>query len=169
MCESFLEIKIRKEFIDCRYNADCMTLLIKKYRFYDKCLNYFLAITSCGSIASWSVFKEYSLIWGIIIAISQVINSIKHLFAFNKNVHNLNARCYKLEALFLELEDLWYKVKEVRISNIEAETQLAYLKKRVADVTFFDDDDGYEFPEKILEKAREMTSDTMFNKYNIID
>lgn len=82
-------------------------------------------------------------------------------------MHNLNTRCYKLEALFLELEDLWYKVTERRIEDSDADVQLYHLKKSVAENAFFDDDDNFEFPQKILEEAREMTSDTMCNNYNI--
>lgn len=162
-----LEEKVKIEFCNCRYKADCMALLVKKYRKYDERLNIFVALTSSGSIASWAIWQEYAFIWGAVIAISQLVNALRPIYPFSKHVHNLNTRCYKLEALFLELEDLWYKVTERRIEDSDADVQLYHLKKSVAENAFFDDDDNFEFPQKIIEEARGMTSDTMCNNYNI--
>lgn len=35
---------LKAEIFDCRFHADCMSLLVKKYRKYDKVLNVVLAI-----------------------------------------------------------------------------------------------------------------------------
>lgn len=164
-----LEEIVKVEFRDCRYHADCMALMVKKYRNYDKWINVGLAITSSSSIASWAIWSQYAMIWGILIAVSQVITALKPLFPFNKHVHTLNTHCYKQEALFLELEELWFKVKDKRIDEDEARQQLTYLKKRIAENEFFDDDDGFEFSEGVIEEANKMTKETLSVKYNIED
>jgi len=162
-----LEDIIKAEFRDCRYHADAMALMVKKYRTYDKTVNIFLAIASSGSIASWAIWSKFAMLWGFIIALSQLINALKPLFPFSKHVHTLNTRCYKQEVLFLELEELWFLVKDKRISEEDAQSRLSFLKKRISENEFFDDDDGFEFSQEILDKAGRMTADTLKTKYNI--
>lgn len=164
-----LEEIVKVEFRDCRFHADCMALLVKEFRTRDKWMNGILAITSSSSIAGWAIWDEYGKVWGFLIALSQVITAIKPLFPFNKHVHTLNTHCYKQEALFLELEELWFKVKDKRIDEDEARQQLTYLKKRIAENEFFDDDDSFEFSKKVIAEAIIMTKETMSIKYNIED
>ena len=46
-------------------------------------------------------------------------------------------------------------------------TRLSYLTKQINENEFFDDDDGFEFSQKQIEKAQFMTEDTLVTKYNI--
>lgn len=164
-----LEEIVKVEFRDCRFHADCMALMVKKLRGRDKWMNGFLAVTSSSSIAGWAIWNEYGKIWGFIIALSQVITALKPLFPYNKHVHTLNTHCYKQEALFLELEELWFKVKDKRIGEEEARQQLTHLKKRITENEFFDDDDGFEFSKEVIGEANKMTKETLSVKYNIED
>lgn len=84
-----------------------MSLKLKQLRTWDTTLNVILAIASSGSIASWTIWDEYAIYWGGLIALSQLITALKPLFPFQKSVHTLNYRCYKQELLFLELIEMW--------------------------------------------------------------
>ena len=92
---------VKIELRDCRFHADCLALKVKQFRRFNTILNAFLAITSSASIASWAIWSDYAMVWGCIIAISQVVTALKPIFPFSKHVHTLNTRCYKHEALFL--------------------------------------------------------------------
>lgn len=162
-----IEEQVEVELKDCRFHADCMALLVKRYRKYDRNLNIFLAITSSSSIAGWAIWSEWAMVWGIIIAASQVVTALKPIFSFNKHVHTLNTRCYKQEFLFLELDRLWHSIMDKELTTENAKTKLEHLKQRITENEFFDDDDSFEPDQGIIDKATEMTVDTLETKYNI--
>ena len=164
-----IEELVKIELKDCRFHADCMALKVKKLRKRNKIINSILAISSSASIASWAIWNDLAMLWGCIIAVSQVIAALKPVFRFDKHVHTLNTRCYKQEALFLELDNLWYELKDGSIEKDAAMTKLNHLKQRINENEFFDDEDGFEFSKEILEEAARMTADTLQTKYNITD
>lgn len=164
-----IEDLVKIELKDCRFHADCMALKVKDFRRYEKCLNIFLAITSSGGITSWIMNNDWGLYCGGVIALSQLVNALKPLFPFTKHVHTLNTRCYKQEALFLELDNLWYELKDGSIERDAAKTKLYHLKQRINENEFFDDEDGFDFSKELRDKAALMTADTLKTKYNITD
>lgn len=168
MEESNFKEQLKNEIKNCRFHADLMSLKVKDLRTRDKTLNIILAITSSGSIASWAIWKEYAMLWSICIALSQVITTLKPFFPFHKNVHSLNMRCYKQELLFLELIEMWQNFNDKTEDEKSAKTHLSYLTKSINENEFFDDDEGFEFSDKQIEKAKSMTANTLSSKYNII-
>ena len=50
----------------------------------DKAINAFLAITSSTSIAAWVIWKKFTLIWTILIAVSQIISAVKPFLPYNQ-------------------------------------------------------------------------------------
>lgn len=164
-----IEELVKIELKDCRFHADCMALKVKQLRRNNKIINSILAISSSASIASWAIWNDLAMLWGCIIAVSQVITALKPVFHFGKHVHTLNTRCYKQEALFLELDNLWYELKDGSIEKDAAKTRLNHLKQRINENEFFDDEDGFEFSKELQEEAAKMTADTLQTKYNITD
>lgn len=164
-----LEELVKIELKDCRFHADCMALKVKQYRKYDKIFNIVLALTSSGGITSWILNSDLGLYCGGIIAVSQSVNALKQFFPFNKHIHTLNTRCYKQEALFLELDNLWYELKDGTIEKDAARVKLNHLKQRINDNEFFDDGDEFEFSKEMQKEAAFMTADTLKTKYNITD
>lgn len=160
---------VKTELKDCRFHADCLALKVKQFRKYDIVFNSILAISSSASIASWAIWSDFAMLWGCIIAVSQVITALKPFFPFSKYVHTLNTKCFKQEALFLEIGDLWYNLINGLISEESAKIQLDHLKKRISENLFFDDDDCFEFSKEMLRSASLMTKDTLEVKFNIKD
>ncbi len=78
----------------------------------DRNINMFLAIASSTSIASWVIWKDLSIVWAAIIAISQAINAIKPYLPYTKRLRSLQGITNDLESLFLTMEDNWFKVSE---------------------------------------------------------
>ena len=69
--------------------------------------------------------------------------------------------------LFLELIEMWQNINDKSESEDTLKTRLSYLTKQINENEFFDDDDGFEFSQKQIEKAQFMTEDTLVTKYNI--
>lgn len=162
-----IEEQLKKEIYDCRFHADLMSLKVKELRTYDTSLNVVLAIASSGSIASWTIWDEYAIYWGGLIALSQLITALKPIFPFHKHVHTLNHRCYKQEILFLELIEIWQNLNDKSENESTIKTRLSYLTKQINENEFFDDDDGFEFSKRMQDKAQSMTEDILVTKYNI--
>lgn len=160
--------QLKKEIYDCRFHADLMSLKVKELRIYDISLNVVLAIASSGSIASWTIWDEYAIYWGGLIALSQLITALKPIFPFHKHVHTLNHRCYKQEILFLELIEMWQNLNDKSENESTIKTRLSYLIKQINENEFFDDDDGFEFSKRMQDKAQSMTEDILVTKYNIL-
>ena len=145
-----------------------MSLKVKELRIYDTSLNVVLAIASSGSIASWTIWDEYAIYWGGLIALSQLITALKPIFPFHKHVHTLNHRCYKQEILFLELIEMWQNLNDKSENESTIKTRLSYLIKQINENEFFDDDDGFEFSKRMQDKAQSITEDILVTKYNIL-
>lgn len=160
--------QLKKEIYDCRFHADLMSLKVKELRIYDTSLNVVLAIASSGSIASWTIWDEYAIYWGGLIALSQLITALKPIFPFHKHVHTLNHRCYKQEILFLELIEMWQNLNDKSENESTIKTRLSYLIKQINENEFFDDDDGFEFSKRMQDKAQSITEDILVTKYNIL-
>ena len=85
----------------------------------DRFLNIFLALASSGSIASWVIWKEYSFIWGAVIALSQAINAVKGYLPYSKRLKALHGITNDLESLFLSMENNWFNVSEGKLTEEE--------------------------------------------------
>ena len=69
--------------------------------------------------------------------------------------------------MFLELIEMWQNINDKSESEDTLKTRLSYLTKQINENEFVDDDDGFEFYQKQIEKAQFMTEDTLVTKYNI--
>ena len=102
---------------------------------YDRWLNMFIAIMANGSIASWVVWKEYSFIWGLLIALSQLINAIKVYLPYQKRLKSLESITKELETLFLVMETAWFDVSEGKLTEQEIHKQRMDMKKKNQQLT----------------------------------
>jgi len=62
-----------KEMYQLKVHYEYIELYRGRSEFWDNSVKIFLAVVSSGSIGSWVIWKEYSHVWGAIIAISQVL------------------------------------------------------------------------------------------------
>ena len=97
----------------------------------DRLINMFLAISSSGSIAGWVVWKDYSFVWGAVIALSQVINAVKIYLPYSKRLKSLQGITNDLESLFLSMENDWFNVSEGMLTEQEIHSlHMRYKQKR---------------------------------------
>jgi hypothetical protein len=108
---------------------------LEKTSNYDRWLNMFLAVMANGSIASWVVWKDYSFIWGFLIALSQLINAIKVYFPYQKRLKSLEGITKELETLFLVMETAWFDVSEGKLTEKDIHKQHMDMKKKKQQLT----------------------------------
>lgn len=46
-----------------------------RVEYTDRCINIFFAVTSSAAIGGWAIWKEYSFLWGLLIATSQALST----------------------------------------------------------------------------------------------
>lgn len=101
----------------------------KRYEKLNILINSLLAISSNSCICGWVIWKSYGFIWAFIIAISQLINAIKYLFPFEKNIKKIMNLKNELEKLFLLAEEKWFDVSEGELSNKKIHELTLNLKR----------------------------------------
>ena len=108
----------------------------------DRRIKIFMAIASCSSIAAWTIWQQFAYIWGVIIAISQLIGAIYEILPFKKRIEELSSLKSELSALYLLIEKEWYPVSNGDIP--EAEINELIFKHRndwdTIDEKYFKDD-----------------------------
>lgn len=96
---------------------------------WDRRINMYGAIASSSSIAAWAIWKEWSYVWAVIIAISQVLTAIKQYLPFGRRLKYLQPFIEDMKLLYLKMEYDWYKVAGGDLSESEINALLFSYKK----------------------------------------
>jgi len=87
------------------------------------------AVASSSSIAAWALWKNYALVWGSIIAISQVLDAIKDVFPIAKRHKAASEHALVLDSLFIDTQLEWEGVFSGRYSDDQIVSRLHKLRK----------------------------------------
>ena len=112
------------------YTCECS----KKADMYGRLYSFIIALASATSIATWAVWKAVPSLWATIIAVSQVLHVAKQYFPFIKNDKSFLEMSYDFEALYLDLERLWYSLENGSINQKEAEQLFYEHRKRELEI-----------------------------------
>jgi hypothetical protein len=128
---------------------------------WDRRINVYSAIASSSSIAAWAIWKDWSYVWAIIIAISQVMTAIKVYFPFSARLKLLRPFLEEMKVLYIRMEYDWYKVAEGELTENEINSLLFSYKKE-----YFDIEGKYLKEEVLLENSKYMSeADHKTNQY----
>lgn len=152
---------------DMKFKSFIFGLLVTKYQRRDRNVNIFLALASSGSIAAWAVWKEYPLLWSSIIALSQVVMTIKPYFPYHKVIKELNSRCLKLNLLNIETERIWNKIQRGKLTDDNIEQYYYDYNKTYAELLNFPDDLVFVTSREIEAKAEDKLKNYLKSFYGI--
>jgi hypothetical protein len=138
----------------------------KKTLNYDRNINVFLAVVSNGSIASWAIWKDYSAIWGGMIALSQLLNAVKVFLPYSKRLKDLEFISRELENLFLFMESSWFDVAEGKLTKKEIHKQLTDIKKKKQQIMEKNNSNFLPHNEKLMDEAIEKAKFYFTNFYS---
>lgn len=77
---------------------------------WDRTINMFLAIMSSASIGGWVIWKQFSFLWGALIAASQVASVIYKFLPFKARIKPISIAAMELSLLADEAEKAWFDV-----------------------------------------------------------
>ena len=68
------------------------------------------ALAASSTIAGWSIWKDYALVWGIILALSQLLDAIKEYLPHQKQQRAASDLAAMAESLFIDAQFDWDRV-----------------------------------------------------------
>jgi hypothetical protein len=92
------------------------------------------AITSSASIGAWAVWKDWALLWGAIIAGSQVFSVIHPLLPYKDRLKMYSSVLRDLEKLFIDAEHKWQAVADGSMSVSQINKERATLQKKSGEI-----------------------------------
>lgn len=92
------------------------------------------AITSSASIGAWAIWKDWALLWGVIIAGSQVFSVTHPLLPYKDRLRLYSEILRDLERLFIDAEYKWQAVSDGSMSISEINKERALLQKKSGDI-----------------------------------
>jgi hypothetical protein len=75
------------------------------------------AVASSGGIAAWVIWREYAIVWGAIIALSQLADALKDVFPFVKQHKAASEHAIALDSMFIDAELEWENIYSGRFAD----------------------------------------------------
>lgn len=141
--------------------------MISFYQERERWTSIMIALASSGSIATWAIWSKYPLLWGGIIAISQVVAFVKPYFPYNKYLSEVQKKKNIALKVNLDFERLWYKMQYDKISEEESVNEFFHIKELMNKAYNFKEDINAQRNQSIIDEATNKT-ETFFkiNHYN---
>lgn len=97
-------------------------LYYDKYRDLSRRADFILSgiclIVSSGAIAAWGIWQKYPALWSVLIAIAQVIQVLRPLFPYGKQISALDWLIPDLAKLASDAEHEWLTIHETPSDRI---------------------------------------------------
>jgi len=120
----------------------------------DRRISVIKAVASSAGIASWAVWQQLALLWGAIIALSQVIDALKEVFPFSRNLKAASELTIVLERLFIESQFEWENVYAGKLSADEIAERVRRLRHLQLEAETKVFPSGFEHSERIFSLAK---------------
>lgn len=116
-----------KEFYRLKVHINYVEQMLSQTENWDRGIKMFSAIASSSSIGAWVIWKDYALVWGGVIAASQVLSAIRQYLPYKDRL-----RCYA--ALLIELEEIQLGVESRWIEISKGECTESTIRKSLSDL-----------------------------------
>jgi len=94
---------------------------------FDNYINGYTAVVSFSSVGAWTIWSQFSYVWSVLIAVSQVINALKNRLPYSKRTKFLPKFHSELTEVFNEYDYLWFKVSNGQLTDEEINDILKVL------------------------------------------
>jgi hypothetical protein len=98
---------------------------------YEKCLQVWG--NANASIGAWVIWRELGMVWGSIIALSQIIAAISPHLPYRERLKNYSSMLHDFEEIFIQSESKWHDISAGKFSEEEinkARKNLRLLKQK---------------------------------------
>ena len=127
--DEVLRNRIWYGFFNAKTNEIFSSLVAEEYKKYDFYMTIFLVVFTSGTVAAWGIWSVMSLLWGLIIAGTQLAQILKPVLLFPKYAETYNEKYAKFQEIALRYEELWFKSRKNSLRETEIENQFLLIKK----------------------------------------
>jgi hypothetical protein len=133
---------IWNSMLTAQMNVCYWSQLASRFAQREKWIKIFLAITSSGAVAGWSVWTEYAVVWKVLSGLSAVLAVSLPILDYSGRVAQLNKIASKCAQLRLGYDQLWAQI-DVLTPNSLTDMQAELTKKEIelADLQVTEPDD----------------------------
>jgi hypothetical protein len=119
-----------KEFHRLKVHVCYMELQLCETEEIDRAVKIFLAITSSASIGGWVIWKDLGMLWGCLIAGSQVVNAVRQYLPYKERLKSYAGLLSELEELVVHVESKWLDIAAGELTEPEIRKALLDLRTR---------------------------------------
>lgn len=109
-------------------------IYLKEYRVAsevsERRVNFGVAAISSTSLAVWAVSQSVPWLWALLIAATQVFNSVKHHLPFERRIEEIGRLNGELSNVALYAERKWYAVSEGELTGEEIHSLTFEIRSR---------------------------------------
>lgn len=125
------QMRFWKDFYQLKVDIVFIQGLIPELERNERWLKMFSAVTSSVSIGAWVIWKEWAIIWGGVIAISQVVAAIHPHLPYKERLKAYSSVLREFEAIFIDAEHKWPSIADGSISSKEINKERSQLQKKM--------------------------------------
>jgi len=122
--------RIWKNLANIKFKALYTSECSRQSDLIGRCLAFGFALISFSTVATWTIWKEHTIIWAAIIAISQIAQVGLLFFPFFKNEKEFMKMSCEYDTLYLEWERLWYDLNDGTIDETTAKVTSNSLRAK---------------------------------------
>lgn len=104
-------------------------LQLEKSETKDRYIKMILAVASSSSIGAWAIWQSLSLVWGGIIALSQVISAINPFLPYQNRMKAYSSLINELEEIMIHAELKWHAIAQGKLTEEEINTARFEIRK----------------------------------------
>ena len=119
-----------------------------------------MAIISSGSVGGWAIWNSLSVMWMVIVMISQVISIAKDYLPYSMRVKELSDLKCELSFIYTEIEEKWLSVSDGSLTEKEINMLFYHFTKKWNEVdSKYFTNDYLPSSVKLTSKAQNITNE----------
>lgn len=127
-----------------------------------------VTIASSAAIAAWATWTSLSFLWGLVIVIGHVIDTVNGVLPYHKRIMDISEMLPRLNAVYILAEKKWFDVATGKLTDEEIND---LLFERITEWSQIDQEYFYEdvLPkdEKCLAKAEDEKNKYFKNRFGV--
>lgn len=117
------------EFVQLKRNSIYLSRYSQETHDIDWSIDVANAVASSSSIGAWVIWRDLSLLWGLIIAMSQVLAVLKEYLPHKRRLKALYAIMPEVDALAISAEQDWVRIQGGKLTEDEINEAYFNLKR----------------------------------------
>ena len=128
--------------LTAQMNVCYWSQLATRYAQREKWIKIFLAITSSGTVAGWTVWTHYAIVWKVLSGLSAVLAVSLPILDYSGRVAQMSKAASKCAQLRLGYDQLWAQIDSLAPDSLAAmEAELSKKEIELAEMQITEPDD----------------------------